>query len=104
MNPYVEWARANVSNAADLSDTDLLAVANEAWRTYRRAYVVLAIVLLWVYSDYLADPLVEALYVLPSFWHRMITGMVVCGAAGGLLYLPFRTAGRRQMRESIDSQ
>ena len=104
MSTNAKWARANIPEAAELSDYELDSLSREAWKRYRIAYLAAFGIAFFLYTGFIEDRLVQALFDAPSFRHYLVTGMILGGVLGGLLGMIFQTLVRRRIRGSNASE
>lgn len=103
MDENSKWARANIPEAANLSDTELGNVSRNAWKSYSVIYAVVFGIGMLVYTGFLDDQLVQVFLEQPSFWHHLVVAMIFGGLLGGGLALITRVFVRRRIRKSITS-
>jgi hypothetical protein len=104
MDKNAKWARANIPEAAILSDSELGAVSNDAWRAYKKTYVAIFSVAIFAYLLFLKDPLARAIFGVPSFWQHLLIAMISGAILGGSLALIFQPLIRRRIRNTVVSK
>ena len=104
MDKNVKWARANIPEAANLSDSELGAVSQDVWRAHRKTGVAIFAVAIFAYGLFLDEPLVRTLFDAPSFWHHLAIAMIFGAMLGGLLGMFMQSLIRRRMRNSVASR
>jgi len=101
MDQNAEWARANVPEVSNLSDSELSAISRNAWRFYQNRQGVVFGIAFFLYFWKVDEQLVRTLFEAPSFWHHLIIAMILGGVFGALLILFFRPLVRRRIRAKI---
>ena len=104
MDKNSKWARANIPEAANLSDSELSNISRNAWNHYRFVYGAVFGIGVFVYIGFLGDPLVQAFLEKPSFWHYLLGAMIFGGLLGGMLAMIFQEFVRRRIRKSVTSE
>ena len=104
MDKNVRWARANIPEAAILSDSELGDVSRDALRAPKKTAFAIFAVAIMTYQLFLDDPIVRALFDAPSFWHHLAIAMIFGAILGGLLALLFQSQVRRRIRNRVASK
>mgnify|MGYP001549714242 FL=1 len=104
MDKNSKWARANVPEAANLSDSELSNISRNAWNHYRVVYATAFGIGLFVYTGFLDDQFVQAFLEKPSFWHYLVGAMMFGGLLGGVLAMIIQAFVRRRIRKSVTSE
>ena len=104
MDKNSKWARANVPEAANLSDSELSNISRNAWNYYRVVYAVAFGIGIFLYTRFLDDRLVPVFLEEPAIWHHLVGAMIFGGLLGGVLAMIFRVFFRRRIRTSVTSE